>query len=131
MTTLQPFRIALLFIITFSVGLVAGYLIYPVANPHEMRTEQRSRGDREGQFRNHVVSKLNLTTEQEVRFFETLDAHRRKTRSLMNSAREELDETIRSEADSLKKELSEFLTEEQVNEWQLLARHAMRGNRRP
>lgn len=130
MTPNQPFRIALLFVITFFVGLVAGYLIYPVANQQEVRLE-RTRGDREGQFRNHVVAKLNLTPDQEVRFFETLDAHRRKTRLLMNSAREELDETIRSEADSLKKDLSTFLTVEQVNEWQLLARHAMRGNRRP
>jgi Spy/CpxP family protein refolding chaperone len=130
MTPIQPFRIALLFVITFSVGLVAGYLVYPVANPQEARTE-RVRGDREGQFRNHIITKLNLTKDQETRFFETLDAHRRKTRSHMNAAREELDQTIRSEADSLKKELSAFLTEEQVNEWQLLARHAMRGNRRP
>jgi Spy/CpxP family protein refolding chaperone len=130
MTPIQPFRIALLFVITFSVGLVAGYLTYPVVNQQEVRSE-RTRGDREGQFRNHVVTKLNLTPDQEVRFFETLDAHRRKTRVLMNSAREELDEAIRSEADSLKKDLSTFLTVEQVNEWQLLARHAMRGNRRP
>lgn len=130
MTSLHPFRIALLFVITFSVGLVAGYLVYPVLNPPDARME-RARGDRESQFRNHVVTKLNLTPEQQVRFFETLDAHRRKTRSLMNIAREELDESIRAEADSLKNELSVFLTEEQVNEWQLLARRAMRGNRRP
>ncbi len=130
MTPIQPFRIALLFVITFSVGLVAGYLIYPVANQQEVRTE-RTRSDREGQFRNHVVTKLNLTPEQEIRFFETLDAHRRKTRTLMNSAREELDETMRSETDSLRNELSVFLTEDQLNEWQLLARRVMRGNRRP
>jgi len=105
-------------------------LIYPVMNPQEVRVE-RPRGDREGQFRNHVATKLNLTPDQEVRFFETLDAHRRKTRTLMNSAREELDEAIRSEADSLRKELSTFLTQDQVDEWQQLARHAMRGNRRP
>jgi hypothetical protein len=59
-----------------------------------------------------------------------MDAHRRKTRGWMESARDSMQVKVRSETDSLKAELSKFLTDEQLTQWERMMKRATRGERR-
>jgi Spy/CpxP family protein refolding chaperone len=128
MTPSRTLWITVLFIATFGVGLAAGFLLRPVLDPEPMGM-QRSREGRDARFRDHVKAQLNLTPEQEVRFFDAMDAHRRKTRSMMEGARDSMHAKVRSETDSLRAEMAQFLTEEQLTQWERMMRRAMRGER--
>lgn len=128
MTPSRTLWITVLFVATFGVGLAAGYLLRPVFDPEPMGM-QRPREGRDARFREHVKEQLNLTPEQEVRFFDAMDAHRRKTRGWMDEARDSMRVKVRMETDSLKAELSQFLTEEQITRWERMMRRAMRGER--
>jgi Spy/CpxP family protein refolding chaperone len=125
MTPSRILWITVLFIATFSVGLTAGYFLRPVLDPEPVDI-QRHRDGRDARFREHMKMRLNLTPDQEVRFFNTMDAHRRKTRAMMEGARDSMRVRVRMETDSLKTELSQILTEEQLSTWERLMRRAMR-----
>lgn len=126
MTPSRTLWITVLFVATFGVGLATGYLLRPVLDPEPMGM-QGPREGRDARFRDHVKQQLNLTPEQEVRFFDAMDAHRRKTRGWMDEARDSMRVKVRAETDSLKAELSQFLTEEQITQWERMMRRAMRG----
>lgn len=128
MTPSRTLWITLLFVATFGIGLATGYLIRPMLDP-EPRGMQGPREGRDARFREHVTAQLNLTPEQEDRFFDAMDAHRRKTRVWMDEARDSMRVKVRAETDSLKTELSEFLTQEQITQWERMTRRAMRGER--
>ena len=129
MTTSRTLWITVLFVATFGVGLAAGYLLRPVLGPEPMGMHQPREG-RDARFREHVKEQLNLTPEQEVRFFDAMEAHRRMTRGWMDEARDSMRVKVRMETDSLKTELSQFLTEEQLTQWERMMNRAMRGERR-
>ncbi len=126
----RSFWITVLFVATFGIGFTAGYLIRPVLQPDRARMERPSEG-RDERFRAHVTERLKLTPEQQDLFFEKMDAHRRQTRAWMTEARDSLHIRIQSETDSLKAELSVFLSESQIEEWERMMRRAMRGGRGP
>jgi Spy/CpxP family protein refolding chaperone len=126
MTTSRTLWITVLFVATFGVGVMAGYLIRPVLDPEPMGM-QRPREGRDARFRDHVKAQLNLTPEQEVRFFDAMEAHRRTTRGWMDEARDSMRVKVRMETDSLKAELAQFLTEEQLTQWERMMSRAMRG----
>lgn len=128
MTPSRTLWITVLFVATFGVGLMAGYLLRPVLDP-EPRSMERPRENRDARFREHVTERLQLTPEQEDRFFDAMESHRRKTRGWMEEARDSMQVKVRSETDSLKAELSQFLTDEQIAEWERMMRRAMRGER--
>lgn len=130
MTLSRTLWITVLFVATFGVGLAAGYLLRPVLDP-EPRSMDRPRESRDARFREHVTERLNLTPDQQVRFFDAMEAHRRKTRGWMEDARDSMQVKVRSETDSLKAELALFLTEEQLLQWESMMRRAMRGERGP
>lgn len=129
MTLSRTLWITMLFVGTFGVGLMAGYLIRPVLDP-EPRSMERPRDGRDVRFREHVTERLDLTPEQRVRFFDAIDAHRRKTRGWMEEARDSMQVKVRSETDSLRADLSQFLSEEQLTQWEEMLKRAMRGERR-
>jgi Spy/CpxP family protein refolding chaperone len=129
MTLSRTLWITMLFVATFGVGLMAGYLIRPVLDP-EPRSMERPHENRDARFREHVTERLHLTPDQQVRFFDAMDAHRRKTRGWMESARDSMQVKVRSETDSLKAELSQFLTDEQLTQWERMMKRATRGERR-
>jgi Spy/CpxP family protein refolding chaperone len=129
MTLSRTLWITVLFVATFGVGLAAGYLLRPVLDP-EPRSMERPRDGRDARFREHVTEQLNLTPDQQVRFFDAMEAHRRKTRGWMEEARDSMQVKVRSETDSLRAELSQFLSEEQLTQWERMMKRAMRGERR-
>lgn len=129
MTLSRTLWITMLFVGTFGVGLMAGYLIRPVLDP-EPRSMERPRDGRDVRFREHVTERLDLTPEQRVRFFDAIDAHRRKTRGWMEEARDSMQVKVRSETDSLRSDLSQFLSEEQLTQWEGMMKRAMRGEHR-
>lgn len=130
MTLSRTLWITVLFVATFGVGLAAGYLLRPVLDP-EPRSMDRPRESRDARFREHVTERLNLTADQQVRFFDAMEAHRRKTRGWMEEARDSMQVKVRSETDSLRAELSQFLSEEQLTQWERMMNRAMRGERGP
>ena len=126
MTPSSSLWITVLFIATFGVGLATGYLIRPLVDPAPMGGPGPREG-RDARFRDHVTAQLKLTPDQEDRFFDAMEAHRRKTRGWMDEARDSMRVKVRAETDSLKTELSELLTEEQMSRWERMMRRAMRG----
>lgn len=131
MTRSRTLFITLLFIATFGVGLTAGYLLRPVLDPEPMgmNRPRDGRDGRDARFREHITERLQLTPEQEVRFFDAMDAHRRKTRAMMEGARDSMHAKVRVETDSLKAELGQFLTADQLSQWERMMHRAMRGER--
>lgn len=122
----QIWIMLLLFTATFGGGMAAGYLLRSATEPvppppaHGMGTRP------DGRMRERVAERLKLTPEQEDRFFDIVDEHRRTNRRRMSAVRDSMDLVMRAEMESLNARLAEVLTPDQLDEWRRLARRGLR-----
>ncbi len=111
-----------MFAAVFAVGGITGYWI---RGPLDTRPPLE-RAERDRLFRDRVVRDLGLTPEQETPFFEAMRRHRRLMRDRNDSIRAQAQERMRNSLDSLRIELADILTPEQLALWEEHTRRAMR-----
>lgn len=115
------YLIPLAFLFTFLMGGAAGWLVgksSPEPVQQQVRVDDPEPRDPEFRMmRNRMINELGLTDEQREPFFQALMEHRRELRQVMNRQRRELDASLATQSDSLKRSLSEILTPEQMERW--------------
>lgn len=124
-------KVILAFVTLFIVGMASGYFLNEVISPKEKEViEQRmDRGERtfrgEGQrgrfdgnrqqrVQSRISGHLNLREDQEELFFDELESYRMNIREKIKEARDHEGEMIRELYYEFREELSEILTEDQL-----------------
>lgn len=120
MTTKSKVFIA--FVLIFITGFISGVLLSGVFKTDSMTSEvtresQEWRGDRERSmrhFRQRIIDDINLTAQQEPPFFDALHDYKETIKKEVQQNREEEHKAFKRYYDDLYAELSEILSDEQL-----------------
>lgn len=113
------------FLVTFLLGLFAGYLIprkpFGTSQKKEWRDERhdrdKDRRDWEQRHRDHMAEQLQLEDQQRPGFDSLSIAFNRSIRGILNQADKETREKIRIQSDSLNIQMRNLLSDEQFQRW--------------
>ncbi len=100
----------ILIVVTFLLGAIAGYSLSSIMSDVEARKDRESPY---GNVSDYVKERLNLDEEQIVIYDELVENRREKMSDIHSRYREK----FRSQTDSLRNEIREILTEEQLVEY--------------